>query len=81
MIFPCSVCDAAIPVLWCGVSLIEAMTEIDAFRLITDIDAKYGVVDPITAHKKADEVLVIFLSSMGYREVVKAWRRIDKYYG
>lgn len=36
--------------------------------------------DPEAAHPLADEVLCDLLESLGYGDVVAAWRKIDKWY-
>lgn len=36
--------------------------------------------DPEAAHMNADQTLCDLLDSLGYGEVVEAWRRVDKWY-
>ena len=45
---------------------------------IIERESKRG--DTEVAHGKADDILCQFLEQLGFREIVDAWDRVDKWY-
>ena len=53
------------------------MNRLEALKKLRDLQ-KPG--DPEAAHCYADDVLCDFLTSLGFRDVVEAWDKVDKWY-